>query len=149
MMKFFLPFLALLGGAAIAVQSQVNGELGKKTGVIEASLINFAVGTLVLLMVVIFFGRGELSAAAAVPKWQLTGGILGAFYVLMVVFSVPRIGVTATLMSAIAGQMLLGAVIDHFGFFGGERDPMNGTKILALILLLFSLILFHSNHGSK
>lgn len=149
MMKFFLPFLALLGGAAIAVQSQVNGELGKKTGVIEASLINFAIGTLVLLMVVIFFGRGELSAAAAVPKWQLTGGILGAFYVLMVVFSVPRIGVTATLMSAIAGQMLLGAVIDHFGLFGGERVPMNGTKILALVLLLFSLILFHSNHGSK
>lgn len=142
MIKLIFPLLALIGGMAIAMQGQINGGLGKKVGVIEGSFISFSVGTLALLFILLFFGSGNISAISTVPKWQLIGGLLGAFYVIVQVIVVPKIGVSASLMAVIVGQIILGAVIDHFGFFGGNRFPIDKQKMIAIVLLLFSLFLY-------
>ena len=128
MLKLIFPLLALIGGMALATQGQINGGLGKKVGVIEGSFISFSIGTLALLFILLFFGSGNISALSTVPKWQLTGGLLGAFYVVVQVIVVPKIGVSASLMAVIAGQIILGAVIDHYGFFGGNRFPLIDRK---------------------
>ena len=143
MLKIIFPLLALIGGMALATQGQINGGLGKKVGVFEGSFISFSVGTLALLFILLFFGTGNISALSTVPKWQLTGGLLGAFYVVIQVIVVPKIGVSASLMAVIVGQIILGAVIDHFGFFGGNRFPIDRQKIIAILLLLFSLYLYN------
>ncbi|HHY73297.1 MAG TPA: DMT family transporter [Bacillus bacterium] len=144
-MKLLLPLLALLGGAAVAIQGQINGGLGKKVGVIETSFISFSIGTLALFFIVIFFGKGDLLAVSTVPKWQLTGGLLGAFYVVIAVLVVPRLGVAGSFMAIITGQIILGALIDHFGLFGGDKIPIDGKKALAILLLFFSIYLFNKN----
>ena len=77
------------------------------------------------------------------PRWQLIGGILGALYVCINIFAVNKIGVASTLMAIILGQILLGAVIDHFGLFGGERYPMNSNKIIAILLLFGAIYLYN------
>jgi bacterial/archaeal transporter family-2 protein len=140
--KILFPLLAVIGGMSIAVQGQINGGLGKKVGVIEGAFISFAVGTLALLFILLFFGKGNISLIGTVPKWQLLGGLLGAFFVVVQVLVVPKIGVTTTLIAVVAGQILLGAVIDHFGLFGGNRIPIDKQKIVAIMLLLFSLFLY-------
>jgi transporter family-2 protein len=140
--KILFPLLAVIGGMTIAVQGQINGGLGKKVGVIEGAFISFAVGTLALLFILLFFGKGNISLIGTVPKWQLLGGLLGAFFVVVQVLVVPKIGVTTTLIAVVAGQILLGAVIDHFGLFGGNRIPVDKQKIVAIMLLLFSLFLY-------
>ncbi|MBZ5750818.1 DMT family transporter [Metabacillus rhizolycopersici] len=142
-MKLIFPLLALIGGMALAVQSQINGGLGKKVGVIEGSFISFSVGTLALLFILLFFGNGDISAISTVPKWQLIGGLLGAFFVIVQVIAVPKIGVSATLMAVIVGQILIGAIIDHFGLFGGNRFPIDLKKMIAILLLLFALFLYY------
>lgn len=143
MLKFFVAILAACGGAAVAVQVQVNGGLGRKVGLLEASFISFFIGTLILFFFAIFFGKGNLLLVTEVPKWQLIGGLLGAFYVAMNIFSVNKIGVTSTLMAIVFGQILVGAIIDHFGLFGGEKYPITGTKIIAILLLFVSIYLFN------
>jgi bacterial/archaeal transporter family-2 protein len=143
MLKLIFPLLALIGGMALATQGQVNGGLGKKVGVIEGSFISFSIGTLALLFILLFFGSGNISTLSTVPKWQLTGGLLGAFYVVVQVIVVPKIGVSASLMAVIAGQIILGAIIDHYGFFGGNRFPIDRQKMIAILLLLFSLYLYN------
>ena len=40
-MKFLVALLAVIGGAAVAIQSQVNGGLGRKVGLMEASFLSF------------------------------------------------------------------------------------------------------------
>jgi bacterial/archaeal transporter family-2 protein len=140
--KILFPLLAVIGGMTIAVQGQINGGLGKKVGVIEGAFISFAVGTLALLFILLFFGKGNISLIGTVPKWQLLGGLLGAFFVVVQVLVVPKIGVTTTLMAVVVGQIILGAVIDHFGLFGGNRIPIDKQKIVAIVLLLFSLFLY-------
>nr|WP_207196370.1 MULTISPECIES: DMT family transporter [unclassified Peribacillus] len=141
--KILFPLLAVLGGITIAIQGQINGGLGKKVGVIEASFISFGIGTLALLFIVLFAGNGNISAVTSVPKWQLIGGLLGAIYVIVIVLVVPQIGVAPTLVGVILGQILIGAVIDHFGLLGGVRIPLDAKKIAGICLLFVSLYLFN------
>lgn len=115
----------------------------KKVGVIEASFISFGIGTLALLFIVLFAGNGNISAITSVPKWQLIGGLLGAIYVIVIVLVVPQIGVAPTLVGVILGQILIGAVIDHFGLLGGVRIPLDAKKIAGICLLFVSLYLFN------
>ncbi len=140
--KLIFPMLAMIGGMALAVQGQINGGLGKKIGVIEGSFVSFAVGTLVLLFILLFFGNGNLLAVGEVPKWQLIGGLLGAFFVMVQIMVVPKIGVSAALIAVIVGQLIFGAIIDHFGLFGGNRYPVDKQKMLAILLMFFALFLY-------
>lgn len=142
LVKLIFPLLALIGGMAIATQGQINGGLGKKIGVIESSFMNFAVGSLVLLLILLFFGNGHISAISTVQKWQLMGGLLGSFFVMIQVIVVPKIGVSTSLIAVIVGQLILGAVIDHFGLFGGNRFPINTQKMIAIVLMLSALFLY-------
>ncbi|MFZ7944842.1 MULTISPECIES: DMT family transporter [Bacillaceae] len=142
-MKILFPILGIIGGIAVAVQGQINGGLGKRVGVLEASFISFVIGTLALFFAVLFFGKGNLLAMTTVPKWQLIGGLLGVTYVITTIFLVPKIGVAPTLAAVIAGQILMGAIIDHFGLFGGTRIPIDVKKMVAIMLLFISLYLFN------
>nr|WP_285866613.1 DMT family transporter [Mesobacillus maritimus] len=135
--------LALVGGIAIGIQAVVNGGLGKKVGTMEASFISFFIGTAALFFTVLFFGKGNILAISEVPKMNLIGGLLGAFYVFVMVLVTPKIGVVATLMTVIVGQLLIGSIIDHFGLFGGERFAFEPTKLFALLLMLIGVFLFN------
>ncbi|MGD8191352.1 DMT family transporter [Brevibacillus ginsengisoli] len=141
-MKWIFPLLALVGGVAISTQASINGGLGRKIGAIEASLVSFAIGTLALLFITIFLGKGNLSSIGSIPKWQLTGGILGAFYVVVMVLAVPQVGVTTTVASVIAGQIIMSAIVDHYGLFGAKQIPFDLRRLAALILMFGSLYLF-------
>ncbi len=141
-LKLILPLLALIGGMALAAQGQINGGLGKKIGVIESSFMNFAVGALVLLFILLFFGNGNISAVSTVPKWQIIGGLLGSFFVMIQVIVVPKIGVSTTFVAVIVGQIILSVVIDHFGLFGGNRFPIDKQKAIAIFLMLVALFLY-------
>nr|WP_281391678.1 DMT family transporter [Bacillus benzoevorans] len=137
-----MPLLALIGGMGLAAQGQINGGLGRKIGVIESAFMNFAVGTLVLLLILIFFGNGNISAVTTVPKWQIIGGLLGSFFVLIQVLVVPKIGVSTTFIAVIVGQIILSVIIDHFGLFGGNRFPIDKQKMIAILLMLAALFLY-------
>lgn len=135
--------LVLLAGTATAVQAGVNGELGKKTGIIEAAFVSFAVGTIFLFLLLILTRKGNVLAALEVPKWQLTGGLLGAIYILIMVIAVPRVGIAAALITLIVGQLSASTLIDHFGFIGDRHIPLDFKRVGALLLMGISVWLFY------
>lgn len=143
LLKLLFPLLALIAGMALAVQGQINGGLEKKIGVIEGAFFSFAIGTLVLLFILIFFGNGQISSVTTVPKWQLIGGVLGAFFIMVQVLVVPQIGVLTTLLAIIVGQIILSVVIDHFGLFGAERRPVDLNKLGAIVFMFVALYLYN------
>ena len=137
-------FLMLaLAGIAVALQTGVNGALGKQIGSIEASFTSFAVGTAFIFLAMMIFGKGNIFLVKNVPIWQLTGGILGAIYVMTSVMMVPKIGIGGVLMLLIIAQLSTSAVIDHFGIFTGIPIPINWKKIAALGLMFSALWLFY------
>jgi transporter family-2 protein len=84
---------------------------------------------------VLLAGKGSLRAAASASWWELTGGLLGAFFVTLTIVMVPRLGTAAVMAAVIAGQLTSGAILDHFGAFGLRQIPLTPVRALGVLLL--------------
>lgn len=131
---FFM--LMFCGGIAVAVQPSINWRLAQKVGAIESSCISFAVGTLALLALVLISGRGNLRGIGEADWWELTGGLLGAFFVTLTIVVVPRIGTASAMAATITAQLVTGLLLDQFGLFGLRAVPLDGKRALGATLLL-------------
>ncbi|UQZ32267.1 hypothetical protein C2I18_01115 [Paenibacillus sp. PK3_47] len=139
-MAILMILFTLFGGITLSAQSSINGTLSQKTGTIETTLLTFVTGTMFLAIVILFFGQGNLLAIFEAPKWQLSAAFLGTMYLLLTVMAVPRIGVIAANISGIIGQLIIGMVIDHFGWFNSlviEIDLKRTVAVLFMILALY------------
>lgn len=141
MTQFWFFLLTIIGGAIWGAQASINSALGKKIGTLEGAFVNFAVGTLILAIIVLFFGKGNILQVVTVPKWQLVGGFMGAAVIFTTIISVPRIGAASMLLAMISGQIVISMIIDHFGFFGVPRIAFDWQRLLALLLMSGSLFL--------
>lgn len=93
--------LALVAGLLFPFQAVINAQLGRGIGgPIAGTMISFAVG-LIVLIVVNFFAFRQMPAFDDLAKQPLylllAGGVLGATYVSANVFLAPRIGAGALL----------------------------------------------------
>jgi transporter family-2 protein len=132
-----LVLLMACGGLAVAIQPSINARLAQKVGSYESSLLSFAVGTMALFFMVLIFGRGNLRNVVDTSWWELTGGLLGAYFVTMTIIAVPRMGILAVMAIIIAGQLTTAALLDHYGAFGLRQitlTPLRGFGILLLCI---------------
>ena len=128
--------MALVGGL-IALQPAVNAGLGRATGNIAAALVSFAIGTLLLLIIVVLAGQaGGLSSAFDVRWYYLLGGILGAAYVFTALVTVSSIGAGGVAAATITGQLTTSVVIDRLGILGLEETPITWERVAGVTLLL-------------
>jgi transporter family-2 protein len=129
--------LALGAGLGGSVQAAVLGRLGDRIGTLEAvafsTLVAFVVGTAALL--VARMSLDGIWVGARQPAWLWLGGVISAFIVLSITLATPRIGVAATVGLLIAGNLVMAALIDRFGWFGGERIPLGWARLLGIALL--------------
>lgn len=130
--------LALVAGILIAVQAPTNAILAKASGSpVVAAFISFFVGTIALgALVAATSGRVFTPELRDVPWYAWVGGLYGAVFVAVAAFAAPRIGIGVLLTAAIAGQLLAALILDHYGFFGLPRQPVNLTRIAGVALVL-------------
>lgn len=149
MNKISFVFLMIIAGWMFGIQSSINGALGKRIGVYESSFFSFLLGTGVLLIMILFFGKGNLLGIIEVPKWQLIGGILGVFIVTSMILAVPNIGVGSAVFAIMLGQIIISMVIDHFGLFNAPIIPFNLLRLAGVLLMISGLFLiFRGNISS-
>jgi len=55
--------------------------------------------------------------------------------------TLPRLGGTMMLTLIIIGQLLVGLLIDHFGWFGLAARPIEATRLLGVAVLLIGAYL--------
>ena len=140
-MRYFAYILALLAGAALSFEGAIYGELGKSIGQLETSFYNFFMGSIIMGLLWLFFGKGKLSNVVEAPKWSLLGGILGVVYLTSIVISVPFVGVGITMVAVIIGQLVMSMVIEHYGWLGSQKSRINKEKIFAVISMIIALVL--------
>ncbi|MDF9842109.1 MULTISPECIES: DMT family transporter [unclassified Paenibacillus] len=138
-MIILIILFTLLGGITLSAQSSINGTLSRNAGTLETTLLTFVTGTLFLAVVIVFFGQGNLSAIFEAPKWQLSAAFLGTMYLLLTVMAVPRIGVIATNIAGIIGQLVTGIFIDNFGWFNSLVLPLDWRRLAAMLFMLIAL----------
>jgi bacterial/archaeal transporter family-2 protein len=131
-------------GAMLPVQFGINAQLARWIdSPLRASLVSFAVGTLVLLVAAIPLLRGWPSGdrLSGAPWWIWVGGALGAFYVLGSIVVAPKLGAVTLVGLILAGQTVASLLVDHFGWVGFEEHPVTPGRVLGVALLAVGVIL--------
>jgi transporter family-2 protein len=142
--SLLLPLAGILiGGVFLSSQAPINAALARSLGdPLLAACISFGVGFLILAVISIFRGSWPSgSAVAAAPWWAWLGGFLGAFYVAIVIWGVPQIGVVSTVAALVFGQVAAALVLDAVGAFGLPVQPISWQRLVAAGLILGGLVL--------
>lgn len=142
-MQFGAVALVLIAGAALAFQSPTNTELSKVIGNAQATLVSFAGGSVVLALLVILFGTGDLSLFPSTPVWQWLGGLYGVFVVIMVTYAVPSLGVALTLTAIMFGNIAMGIVIDTLGLFATSPIPLDKLRVIGCLFMAAAIALVY------
>ncbi|AQG80286.1 DMT family transporter [Spirosoma montaniterrae] len=147
-MNFLYLFLAFLTGLAITVQAGVNANLRQAmANPILAAAISFGSGFVSLLLFLLVSGTTlpPLETARQLSWWKWTGGVIGAVYVSSVIISVPKIGAANLISLSVAGQLLAAVLLDHYGMLGFAQHPVNGWRVLGMLLIVAGVVLVVRN----
>jgi bacterial/archaeal transporter family-2 protein len=142
--RLLYALLPVAAGILIAAQAPINARLRLSlASPLGSGLVSFAVGTVLLLGAVAVVGDGGaiLSGLGSAPWWAYLGGAFGAVFVVVTLVAAPRLGVTATFVAVILGQVAAATLIDRFGWFGQPAIALTGERVLAIGLLMVSLVL--------
>ncbi|MCM3789004.1 DMT family transporter [Domibacillus indicus] len=145
-MGIFMILFTLLGGITLSAQSSINGTLSRKAGTIETTFLTFITGSMFLAIFILFFGQGNVLGILEAPKWQLSAAFLGTMYLLLTVMAVPKIGVIATNIAGIIGQLVIGMLIDHFGWFGSLVISFDLKRSFALLFMIIALYFIYKGN---
>jgi bacterial/archaeal transporter family-2 protein len=151
----FHSMLALLAGAAIAVQAALNSSLGKLLGSpLYATVVAFGTGFVFAGIAALVFARGADNATSNaecnriamqhVPLYLwFAGGLIGALALVSFYWLIPHIGIGTTLSFALTGQLVLALIAGHFGWFGLPQTPMSAMRFSGAATLLLGMVLIH------
>ena len=129
--------LTAIGGGLVALQAPINSMLGRSVGTFQAAFVSFSIGTLVLALIATLAkgGLGQVGEARHLSWYYLTGGLLGAAYVTTILVTVRTLGAGGAVAATIAGQLTISVLVDHYGWLGVNRDPVDALKLAGVALL--------------
>lgn len=125
-----------LGGIAASLQVSFAGTMGQKLGNLESVFITYVGGAIVIFLITLGRGGGNLEAWRSVPWYVLLAGPLGLVIIGSLSFNVPRIGVAMTNTLFVATWLIVSAIMDHVGLFGVTQRPLALPRLLGIATLL-------------
>ncbi|MES2622314.1 MAG: DMT family transporter [Bacteroidota bacterium] len=142
--QILLIILTLLSGALIPVQASTNAAMSKTIGnPVITALIVFIVGLLSVSVYVLVSKTPmpALSQFKNVPLYGFAGGLIVAFYVIVITFVTPRLGVAAAIGLIITGQVIAALIIDHFGLFSAAVKTIDLKRFAGGLCMLAGIYL--------
>ena len=134
-----LIFLAVIAGLAVTLQGQFMGLMDRALGTKESIFITYASGGLIIALLMLATGGGNLKNWQGVPWYAYGAGILGLIIVGIIGYVIPRLGVAKGFMLIVASQFVIASLIDHYGFFGAAVRPLDLGRLLGLSLMLIGV----------
>ncbi len=134
--QFFL--LTLFLGVILAVHLAMNGKVGEVIGNTPvANAIFWCIGAVTAVIIGAFgWKQGALASLADVNLLLLTAGALGAVLVFAIAFLIPKVGASALFISLLAGQVITGMVLSHFGWLGSEVQSISLIKFVGMVVMI-------------
>ena len=132
----FLICVAFVAGLAVTLQGQFMGLMDRALGTKESIFITYASGGLMITLLMLATGGGNLKNWQGVPWYAFGAGILGLIIVGSIGYVIPRLGVAKGFTLIVASQFVIAALIDHYGFFSATVPPMDMTRLLGLGLMM-------------
>jgi transporter family-2 protein len=136
---FLIILVGLAGGIAVGLQSPLASILSQRLGMLESIFIVHLGGAVLSLLPLLFLGGGRLGQWRSVPWYALGAGFFGLVVIAAVSFTIPRVGVAAAITTVVAGQILMSAVLDHFGLLGATVRPLDAPRIFGLAVVMLGV----------
>lgn len=130
--------LLLLAGVTFAVMVSMNGQLASYLNIYEVSLLVHLIGAVLLLGWQLLVRRQPIRMGGA-PWYVYLVGFIGVALVSLGSFITHAIGAAAMLALSLVGQLVISAVIDHFGWFGVPVVRFRANRLLAYGVILAGL----------
>lgn len=135
----FIILIGLAGGIAVGLQSPLSSLMSQRIGTLESVFIVHIGGAVAALLPLLFYGGGKLSQWRSVPWYALVAGVFGLVVIGAVSYMIPRIGVAASIVTIVAGQILVGTLLDHFGLLGAAQRSLDPARLLGLAVVLLGV----------
>lgn len=133
--------LPLLAGLVQSLQQAVNGQVrAVSESVVTATLINFVVGTTVL--VIAFLVHSSLvgfPTRLPTEPWLYVGGSIGVVFIAVSAAIVRSIGVLLLTLATIAGQLITSLLLDVLA--PTSRAGITPTTVLGTLLTLVAVVI--------
>ncbi len=154
-----LFLLGILVGIIFPLQTAVNSNLRSQVkSPYLAAMVAFIVASIFLggmtLIQQIPFSEllGNWRLFTTQPWWIWFGGVFGIIGGTIPIILFPHLGSVQTVVLPIFGQILMGMLIDNFGWFRSPVFRFDWIRLFGTLLLLLGLllvILIHSHSKSK
>jgi bacterial/archaeal transporter family-2 protein len=131
--------VGLAGGIAVGLQSPLASMITQRLGVFESIFIVHIGGALISLLPLLFHGGGKLAQWRSVPWYALSAGVFGLVVIAAISYMIPRVGVAASIVTIVAGQLLVGTILDHFHLLGSTGRPFDPARALGLVVVLIGV----------
>jgi len=147
MQSWLLMLVAAVCATVLPIQAIINGRLGQVlANPVLAALASFAIGSIALATFILLATPGwpRLPSGlglADVPLYLLSGGILGAVYVTVVLMLVPRIGAANVVAAGLVGQLLMSMLVDHYAVLGVPQTSISLARLAGCGLLILGMLL--------
>jgi bacterial/archaeal transporter family-2 protein len=139
--------MTMLAGAAISLQSYVNGRLGKEIGSpTVAAAINNVVATLATLAIVLATGAlpravRRVRALGRPPAWHFLGGFGGAALVLVSAAAAPEVGVALLTVALVCGSTGGSLPVDAAGIGPAGKRPITVYRVTGVLLAIAATVI--------
>lgn len=136
--------LAMGIGIAMTLQTAINTQLREYLySPLQAALFSFLVGTIVLAILVFFqqVPKPNLQAIIHLPWYMWLGGMLGVYAISLSIYAAPKLGYLTLTGLILFGQIAMSMLVDHFGFLGTEKAPINWQRLLGGVVIFIGVLL--------
>ena len=127
----------------MSIQGVFNTKVTEASSMWAANASVQFTAFLVCIVAWLFTDRTSFREVLAVePKYVLLGGAIGAFITLTVIKSMDALGPAKAVMLIVIAQLIVAYLIEVFGLFGVEKQPLSWRKILGALIAIGGFMLF-------
>lgn len=139
----------LLLGVVLDVHLAMNSEVGKAMGNPRVgNAVFWCIGALAAVLIgVTGWQPGALNGVRTVNPLLLTAGVLGACLVFGIIWLIPQVGARGVFINLLAGQVLGGMILSHFGWLGSPVQRVSAIHVIGAIVMMVGVILATYTHG--
>jgi transporter family-2 protein len=138
----------MLLGVVLAVHLSMNGKVGAVLGNARVgNALFWCIGAIGALAIGLTGWRtGALAPLEKVNPLLLTAGLMGACLVFAIAWLIPQVGAGSVMITLIAGQVIGGMVMSHFGLLGSPVQPITIMNIVGALVMIGGVILATYSH---
>jgi transporter family-2 protein len=127
--------VVVAAGVAAVLQAVFMGVMTQRLGALQSMWVTYGLGGLLVTIGAVGARATSFTGWRDLPPYVFLAGVMGLVIVGGIGLGIPRIGAVATLSVLMTTQFVVGALIDHFGWLGVESRPMDGARLVGLVVL--------------